>query len=173
MPRGGKRAGAGRKPKEEAHRRAQEKALTPVAMKPDNVLPPIVRPAYEQIRELETGMGPVDIMLRLARCHFDDFLKENAKRRPKVELKHAYAAMAREAAARAAKFCSPTLASIRHSGSVNQVTWNGEMLMAAMSKLPPQELEALERVFSLIAAAESPAASDPGHHPAAEAPAGG
>lgn len=163
----------GRPTIEEAHAKAQVAALMPVPMTPDNILPPIVRPAYEQIKELETGMGPVDIMIKLARYHFEDFLKECGKKRPKVELKHAYAALARAAAAAAAPFTSPRLASVRHSGSVNNVNWNADMLMAVMAKLPEAELQALERIFALVAATAGPAEPGAGHHPAAAAPAPG
>ena len=142
-------------------------------MTPDNILPPIARPAYEQIKEMDAGMGPVDIMIKLARFHFEDFLKEAAKKRPKVELKHAYAAMARAAAAGAAPYVNPRLASVRHSGSVNNVNWNADMLMAVLAKLPPGELEALERIFALVAATAGAAQPGAGHDPAVEAPAGG
>ncbi len=162
----GKRMGRPRK--EVAHARKQAEALVPVKMSRAKIMPPIVRPSYEQIRDLEAGESPVDTMLRITRWHMDQVEKEQKKKRPNHKVLHVHLVLAREAAKAAAPYCSPRLASVRHSGSVG--TWNMDLMMAALAKLPEGELDNFERLFGLIAAAAGPAAPGAaGHPPAAPA----
>lgn len=158
MPSGGRRYGPDGKLLGGRPRKAATVDNIQVKRNGDVLVPAGVAHQVAQIKQLETGPSPGDMLLQIARYHMGEAAREQARataaNAPAInrDLVRTELALAREAAKAAAPFCHRKLAAVAHTNPDGSAL-DSNQLAAILGKLPEEQLEQFERILAAIAAA--------------------